>query len=494
GKVEIRDAKHLWGKTTGECQKLIQEELGDRGIRIAQIGLAGEKLVRYACIVNDISHAAGRTGMGAVMGSKNLRAIAVRGHRKVALSNARVVNSLARWIRDNFRQDKFAASLNEDGTAGGLIGFSKAGGLPTRNFQQGVFEGADRISAAMINEKILVGRRGCYACPIRCKANVAVGEPYNVDPLYGGPEYETLAALGSNCGIDNLEAIAKGNELCSTYGLDTISTGVNIAFVMECFEQGILTEKDTGGLKLNFGNAQAMVQLVEMIAKREGIGAVLAEGVARAAATIGNGAEDCALHIKGQELPMHEPRFKPGIGLGYAISPTGADHCHNIHDTIYTKRVAAELNALGILEPLPRQELSSAKVRVLVYGIQWRHLINCLVFCYFVPLKPPQISELVSGITGWDTTVWELMKAGERCVNMTRAFNIREGKGKTDDCLPRRFFTPFTSGPLEGASIDKEELDQAIDTYYSMVGWDKVKGAPTLTKLQELGIEWVTKV
>jgi len=204
--------------------------------------------------------------------------------------------------------------MSENGTAGGLMALNTAGGLPTRNFQQGVFEGAEKISGETINESILVGRRSCYACPIRCKPEVAVGEPYNVDPIYGGPEYETLASLGSNCGIDNLEAIAKGNELCSAYGLDTISTGASIAFAMECFEQGILTEKDTGGLKLNFGNAQAMMQLIGMIARREDIGEVLAEGVARAAQVLGRGAEDFALHSKGQELPMHEPRYKPGWG------------------------------------------------------------------------------------------------------------------------------------------------------------------------------------
>lgn len=332
---------------------------------------------------------------------------------------------------------------------------------------------------------------------MRCKPKVAVGKPYNVNPSYGGPEYQTLASLGSNCGIDNLEAIAKGNELCSAYGLDTISTGANIAFAMECFEQGILTEKDTGGLKLNFGNAQAMVQLIEMVAKREGIGEVLAEGVARAARVFGKGAEDFALHIKGQELPMHEPRYKSGMGLGYTISPTGADHCHNMHDHFYTSRPflsrAAQLKTLGIFEPLPCQDLSPAKVRMLVYMSQWQHTVNCLVFCYFVQLHPPQIADLMRGITGWDTTVWELMKVGERCINMARAFNIREGLGKDDDYLPRRFFTPFTSGPLKGVSIDKNELDQAIDTYYAMVGWDK-NGAPTLAKLQELGIEWVAGV
>jgi len=493
GRVEIKDAKHLWGKTTGECQQLIQKELGDKGVRIAQIGPAGENLIRYACVVNDLAHVAGRTGMGAVMGSKKLKAIAVRGRKKVALSDATAVSSLAKWVRDNSKLNAFMASLNKDGTAGVLVGLSKAGGLPTCNFQQGVFSGADKISAEALRS-MLVGRRGCYACPVNCKPRVAVGEPYNVNPIYGGPEYETLASLGSNCGIDNLEAIAKGNELCNAYGLDTISTGVNIAFAMECFEQGILTEKDCGGLKLNFGNAQAMVQLIEMIARREGIGEVLAEGVARAAKVFGKGAESFAMHIKGQEIPLHEPRYKAGMGVGYTISPTGADHSHNIHDSMYTKAPfsgrAAELAALGISEPLPSQDLSPDKVRMLVYISLWRHVTNCLVFCTFVQLSPGQIAELVRGITGWNTTVWELMKVGERCVNMTRAFNIREGMNKNDDDLPRRFATPFTSGPLAGVSIDKEELDRAITTYYTITGWDK-DGVPTLAKLQELGIEWV---
>jgi len=373
------------------------------------------------------------------------------------------------------------------------MALNAAGGLPTRNFHQGVFDGADKISGEALKNSILIGRRGCYACPIRCKPEVAVAEPYNVDPIYGGPEYETLASLGSNCGIDNLEAIAKGNELCNAYGLDTISTGANIAFAMECFEQGILTKKDSSGLKLNFGNAQAMVQLIEMIANKEGIGELLADGVARAASVIGKGAENFALHIKGQEIPMHEPRFKPGMGVGYTISPTGADHCHNIHDSLYTRRVSGALKALGILEPLPGQDLSPAKVRMLVSGSLWQHTLNCLVFCNFVPLSPEQIADLVAGITGWDTSIWELMKVGERCVNMARAFNIRQGMTKDDDYLPHRCFTPFTAGPLTGVSIDRRELDQAIDTYYAMVGWDE-NGAPTLAKLQELGIEWVAGV
>lgn len=492
-RVEIKDARHLWGKTTGESQQLIREELGDKGVRTAQIGPAGENLVRYACVVNDLAHVAGRTGMGAVMGSKRLKAIAVRGNKKVALFDAAAVGSLAKWLRENVKQHKFMVSLSENGTAGVLAGLNRDGGLPTHNFRQGVFDGVDKISAKAM-KSILVGRRSCYACPVHCKPKVAVEAPYNVNPIYGGPEYETLASLGSNCGVDNLEAIAKGHELCNAYGLDSISTGGNIAFAIECFEKGILTEKDCDGLKLNFGNAQAMLQLIEMIARREGIGEVLAEGVARAAGEFGNGAENFALHVKGQEIPMHEPRYKPGMGVGYTMSPTGADHSHNIHDSMYTSAPflgrAAELDALSIFEPLPCQELSSAKVRMLVYISLWRYLANCLVLCNFIQFSPNQIAELVRGITGWDTTVWGLMKVGERCNNMARAFNVREGINKKDDFLPDRFFTQFTSGPLKGVNIDKKELDQAIAAYYAMMGWDN-NGVPTPAKLQELGIDWV---
>ena len=491
GKVEIKDARHLWGKTTGECEKLIRKELGDRSVRVAQIGIAGENQVRYACGVNDINHAAGRTGMGAVMGSKKLKAIAVRGHQPVSLSDATMVRSFARRLRDDCKTIRSAVDMSKNGTASGLMALNTAGGLPTRNFREGVFEGAEKISGEAVNENILVGRGGCYACTIRCKPEVAIKKPYNVDPVYGGPEYETLAALGSNCGIDNLEAIAKGNELCSAYGLDTISTGVCIAFAMECFEQGILNERDTEGLKLNFGNADAMLKLVEMIARKEGVGMVLAHGVARAAAAFGDGAEQFAMHVKGQEIPMHEPRYKQGLGVGYAMSPTGADHCHNVHDTAYTDRIPGSLRPFGVFQPMPNDELSPAKIRILVYGSLWQHVLDCLVFCQFIPLRPGQIADLVRGVTGWDTSLWELMKVGERCINVARAFNVREGMGRNEDYLPSRFFTPFTSGPLKGVNVDDGEMSQAIDTYCAMVGWDG-DGVPTLTKLQELGIEWVS--
>jgi aldehyde:ferredoxin oxidoreductase len=491
-KAEIKDARHLWGKTTLEVQKLIQKELGSTAIRVTQIGPAGENQVHYACIVNDINHAAGRTGLGAVMGSKNLRAIAVRGHGKIPLADEKAVSALAKWLRDDCKVNRGAVGMSQNGTSGLVAGFNMIGALPTLNFQQGTFEGAEKLSAATINETILVKRGGCYACPIRCKPHVAVDGTYKVDPAYGGPEYETLASLGSSCGIDNLEAVARGNQLCSAYGLDTISTGVTIAFAMECFEKGIITEKDTGGLKLNFGNADAMLEIIEQIAHRDGFGKVLADGSAQASKSIGRGAEELAMHVRGQEIPMHEPRYKQGLGLGYTISPTGADHCHNMHDTGYERRIGSAGSAMGILETISSQELSPRKVRLQLYGSLWQHTLNCLIFCQFVPFSSDKMASLVNGITGWNTNLWELMKVGERFVNMGRAFNVREGRGKANDFLPKRFLTPFDSGPLEGVAIKKEELEQALKTYYGMAGWDS-EGKPTKVKLEELDIGWVAE-
>ena len=492
GNVEIKDAGHLWGKTTLECQKAIQKELGGGRVRVCQIGMGGENQVRYACVINDINHAAGRSGIGAVMGSKNLRAIAARGSHKVELADAKSVSSIARTLRD-FLKARSDTGMSKNGTAGGLMGFNAIGNLPTRNFKYGQFEGAEKISGDAINEQVLIKRGTCFACALACKPEVKVGKPYDVEPIYGGPEYETLGALGSNCGIDNLEAICKANQQCGAYGIDTIATGDTIAFAMECFENGILTEKDTGGIKLNFGNVEAMLQLVEMIARKEGIGELLAEGTARAAKEIGKGAEEFAMQVKGQEIPMHEPRCKQGLGLGYTMSPTGADHCHNIHDHAFAFRVTDRMKALGIFDTVPPQELSANKVKLVINGSLWQHLLNSLVFCQFVSLGPDRMIPLVNGITGWNTDYWELMKVGERCITMARAYNIREGMTKADDWLPKRFLTAFDSGPLQGVAVKEKELAEARDTYYAMVGWDN-DGKPTLPKLQELGIEWVADV
>ncbi|MBI4288111.1 MAG: aldehyde ferredoxin oxidoreductase family protein [Chloroflexi bacterium] len=491
GKAELRDAGHLWGKATAETQKLLRDEHGDPGLRVAQIGPAGERLVRYACIINDLHDAAGRTGLGAVMGSKNLKAIAVRGRNRLAVAEPKTVSDLGRWLRDNVMS--LAKPMYDQGTSRLVTGLNKSGGLPTRNFQTSYFEGAAKISGEAMRNSILVGRHSCYACPVRCKRVVEVkGPTYHVSPDYGGPEYETIAALGSDCGVDDLAAIAKGSELCNAYGMDTISAGATIAFAMECFENGLLTDGDTGGTQLRFGNAAGMVEMVEKIAQRKGLGNLLAEGSARAARKIGQGAERFAMHVKGQEAPMHEPRLKQGLGLGYALSPTGADHCHNLHDIYYTSKGPGLENfkALGITQPLPASDLSPAKVRMLLYNSQWMWTLNSLAYCLFVPLNYGQVTELLRGATGWNASLWEMMKVGDRVRTMARWFNVREGLADSDDVLPDRFFTPPASGPLASTSIDKAKLDAARATYYAMTGWDD-KGKPRPEKLAELALDWL---
>ena len=493
GEAEIRNASHLWGKVTGDSQRIIREELGDKLIRVAQIGPGGEKLVRYACVINDLHHAAGRTGMGTVMSSKNLKAVAVRGHEKAKVADAEKLKELARWLvrRIGSRQEQWGGTGEDI-----MEAFVSSGNLPIRNFRDGDFPNAKALDARTIKETISIGMENCYACPVRCKKVVKVEEPWRVDPIYGGPEYEALAAFGSNCGVDDLKAVCKANEICNRYSLDVLSTGNTIAFAMECYENGVLTDTDTGGVKLKFGNAQAMVQIVKMIGRREGLGELLAEGVKRAAEKIGKGAERFAIHVKGQEFPMHEPRLKRGLGLGYTISPTGAEHMHNLNDPYVADSRYIEslgLAALGILEPVPLEDLGPRKVRAFIYYVDWQIVDNCLLMCYFLPWDYIQKIEIVRAVTGWNTTAWELMKVGERITTMARTFNVREGFTKNDDWLPERFFHPKTSGALSETAVDPAKLEKARSIYYKMMGWDE-NGVPTRTKLEELDVAWVAQM
>ncbi|MEM2643926.1 MAG: aldehyde ferredoxin oxidoreductase family protein [Candidatus Bathyarchaeia archaeon] len=491
GEAEIMDAKHLWGKDTGETQTIIRRELGDNLIRVASIGPGGENLVRFACIIVDLRNAAGRTGMGAVMGSKNLKAIAVRGRERVEVYDPNKLRELSRWLNENMSKFRFVNDLHNYGTGAGMDAGAASGNLPFRNFRDGGFPSPEKLDARTIKKTISIGMEGCYACSVRCKKVVRIGEPWSVDPAYGGPEYEALAALGSNCGIDNLEAVTKANELCNRYSLDVISTGVTIAFAMECYENGIISSEDTGGLELRFGNAEAMVKMVENIAYRKGLGKILAEGVRGASKTIGRGSEKYAMHVKGLEIPMHEPRLKRALGLGYAVSPTGADHMHNMHDTGLASSgpMLDALSSLGVLEPIPLEDLGPKKIRAFIYYVDWRVLDNCLLICDFLPWDFNQKTEIVRAVTGWNTSAWELMKAGERVITMARIFNIREGFSKKDDWLPERFFKPTRGGPLSNTSLDPNIFRNALELYYEMMGWSK-DGVPTRARLEELDIGW----
>ncbi|MFX0002050.1 MAG: aldehyde ferredoxin oxidoreductase family protein [Candidatus Hodarchaeota archaeon] len=490
GKAELRDASHLWGKLTGDAQKIIQEELDDNLIRVAQIGPGGEQLVRYACVINDLRNAAGRTGMGAVMGSKNLKAIAVRGHKKLEVNDKEKLRAKIKEF--NEVAYKPMRGYFEYGTGGAIMErFATSGNLPTRNFRDGNFSGAKTLDPSIMKDEINLKMEACYACSIRCKKIVEIETPWKVDPTYGGPEYESIGAFGSNCGVHDIKAVCKANEFCNKYSLDTISTGVSIGFAMECYENGLITDKDTNGIKLNFGNAEAMVQMVEMIAKREGLGDILAEGVKRASQKLKNGSEKFAMHVKGQEIPMHEPRLKQGLGVGYTVSPTGAEHMANMHDTsVASERSIAFHSAIGILEPLKVDDLGSKKIRALTYISNWQNLYNALLICYFLPWDYVDAPEILRAVTGWYTSTWELMKVGERITTMARVFNIREGFTKKDDWLPERFFKPHTSGELNETSVNPDELKNAITTYYNMMGWNE-DGIPTKSKLKELELEWL---
>jgi len=497
GNAELRDAAHLWGKLSCEVQDLLTAET-DKRARVLQCGPAGEKGCLHANIVNELKHFNGRTGLGAVMGSKRLRAIAVRGHGKLEAKDPQGLEAVMKWFREHY--DRNADMLHKFGTPRNTVLMSADGILPSYNFQRGQFEQAREVSGQHMAETILERRGTCFACAIACKRDVNVPER-GVTSKYGGPEYETIASSGPACGIGDLKAIAKFHQLCGEYVMDTISVGMAIAFAMECFENGILTAADTDGLELRFGNAEAMLAVAEKIGKREGFGVLLADGVKRAAEKIGKGAERFALHVKGQEIPMHEPRGKQGLSLAYATAPTGADHMRGAHDPTFEglhPSGAHALEPLGLCEPIPRLELSPRKVRAYYYASMWHHLCSSMGVCQLAiqpvdVLAMTQVVNLMGAVTGWDTSLWELVKVAERGKALARVVNCREGFTAKDDRLPQRLHEAFTDGPLKGVRIDPDQFARAVRLYHQMEGWDPDTGWPTFAKLAELGVEWAAK-
>ncbi|MBI3963121.1 MAG: aldehyde ferredoxin oxidoreductase family protein [Deinococcus sp.] len=500
GQAELRDAGHLWGKVTGDAEAEIKRELGDDKIEVAQIGPAGEKLVRFAAIINMSNRAHGRTGLGAVMGSKNLKAIAVRGTQRPPFAHPKLVGELSKRWAQNIPNVPSIDNLGKYGTAGVVSFQQMTGGLPTANYSSGFFAGYEKITGETMYDTILKERDTCYACAVRCK-RVVEEEQRKVHPHYGGPEYETVATFGSYCSVDDLSAVAKANELCNMYGVDTISAGATVAFAMDCYQHGIITKKQTGGAELKFGNADAMLQILEMTLKRQGLGDTLAEGSARAAAKLGKGAPDLVVTVKGQELPAHMPQVKRSLGLIYAVNPFGADHESSDHDTGYTEKSdrlgLAKLAELGLTSPRPAHVLDQEKVRF-AYRTQLAHsTLDTMDLCSFVYgpswqlAGPNDMVELARAVTGWDITLDELMQLGERRLNMLRAFNAREGIGREADTLPKKLFKPLKGGKTDGVVLSKEELEQALDSYFTMAGWNPKTGKPTASKLKELGLDWV---
>ena len=498
GKAEIKDASSLWGRVTGEAQELIRQELGDEKIEVVQIGPGGENLVRYACVTGGLSHFGGRTGMGAVMGSKNLKAIAVRGKRAYAFHDENGVKKMAKKGAAAFKESEMHQSFQKYGTAMTVEYLKGLGHIVTRNFQSSEFELTDEINGQKLSETFLTGNETCYSCVIRCKRVVEADEPFRIEGIYGGPEYETLGMLGSNLGIGDLAIICKANEICNKNTLDTVSAGGMIAFAMECFERGIITQKETGGLDLRFGDGEAALKLLEMIVSRQGVGDILADGYPRAIAEWGEGCRELAMQVKDQPFPAHMPRIKPSQGLMYAVNPFGADHMSSEHDWI----AAAEgdiTRGLGITDFTENTEgLDAIKVRAVMLSQFFYSLLDTLTLCDFcwgpgALFSYSDIPEFIRAVTGWQASFFELMKAGERRINLMRAFNARQGFSREQDKLPARMFEPLPTGKSKGKKLDPDRLKEALSEYYAMMNWDVETGNPTKGKLMELGLTWVAE-
>lgn len=496
--IEFRDAAHLWGQQTYLVEQAIRRELGDDRVRVAQIGPAGENQVLYSAVMHDVTRAAGRNGAGAVMGSKNLKAVAVRGSTTVPVAARKDVAKVAKWLGANYKE--LAAWATRDigqGTQGALASLAHVGGLPTKNFSEPVFENAELLSGDRNYEMLLKDRDTCQACPIECKQVFEHDDPNpyrKLNPEYGGPEYEGMGAFGPICGVDDNIAVSKANELSNAYGLDVISTGMSIGFVMECFERGVITTEDTGGIEFRWGDADLLVRAVEMIARREGFGDVMAEGVARMSKRFGPETEPYNITVKGQELPMHEPRLKAAMGVGYSVAPVGADHMMNMHDTAFMKagrgidRVNSALPEGEKIEPLSPKVLNEDKLRLLHTEVNWSHFQDCAISCLFYPYDYKHLADALSGVTGIQYTITDILDVGARAQTLSRLFNYREGFTVEDDTLPKRVRTAFDEGPLAGIEITDSDFAWAKRRFYELMGWDPDTGAPTKECLSALDL------
>ena len=486
-KAELRSAKHLWGKSVSETTRLIKAEAGER-LNVASIGIAGENRVLYAAIINDLHRAAGRCGMGAVMGSKGLKAIAVSGKEEVKIADPVGFAKVSKKQYELLAQVLIRIAMETYGTNMAIDLVNVRGAFPTRNWQTGVFPNLDEISSVAMNEKVLVKRVGCFACPIKCGRQTEIRKGPYAGTKGEGPEYESVGALGGMCGIDDMEAITMAHYLCDDYGLDTISTGSTIGFAMECYEKGALSKSDTEGLELEFGNPEIMIALLHKIAKREGIGDLLAEGVKRASGKIGKGTERFAMHVKGLELPAYDSRALQLSGLAYASANRGGDHITAyIQGPTFLDYPFLIVDESRVKDPLVADPSEVFIVKDLEDALT---VFDCVGACKFMGmgLATPEWIDLIRYGLGWmDFTVNEFRTTGERVYNFARSYSIREGLTQAGDTLPKRLLEdPLPEGPAKGKV---NELAPLLDAYYELRGWDKSTGKPTQEKLKELGLD-----
>lgn len=485
GKAKILDAEGIWGMKTADTDEILKEKHGQ--VRVASIGPAGEKLIMQSCIINDCNRAAGRPGFGAVMGSKNLKAVVVKGGLRKQIHDEKAFNQARRQFSKDLNEDPFMSALGKYGTSIGLESLNELGILPTKNFQEGEFEKAKDISGKILYEKFLKGRDNCTGCPVRCKRVVSTefnGE--KVEEIYGGPEYETIGAFGSLCLNDNLASIALANQKCNAYGLDTISIGNITAFVMEATEKGLIEDEE--GLK--WGDPKGIVSLIDKIVERKGIGALLAKGLKHTASELG---ADFAVHVKGLEVPLHEPRGKKGLAISYATSPRGATHLEAMHDEMF-EGIEHPTPEIGVNEPIDRFKWTDKAKLCKIYEDLYS-FVNSLIICGFVSWNRvtsekyypfPNIRKAVESITGLNIDVEKMMEIGERNYVIRKILTAKEGLEKKDDDLPKRLKQPLQEGASKDASVPDEILRRQIDKYYLLRGFDSY--GPTDERLKYLDL------
>ncbi len=502
GKFELQDAAHLMGKITGDVDAILHQEV-DPKAEILQHGPAAEKGVLFSSLLSMSNRNNGRTGMGLVMASKNLKAVVVRGTRKMQLADAKGVTALNRVGPKDLPNNPDMDGLAKYGTASVVMPQNSMGTLPTFNYNEGQFENCEPISGEKMAETILRERETCYACVVKCKRVVEIKEgAYKADPNYGGPEYETLGTFGSYCGISDLAAVALANQICNENAVDTIACGATIAFAMECYEKGIITKEQTGGLELKFGSVDAMLTALNQIVNNEGVlGKVLSQGSERAAKVWGNGADECLITVKGAEMPAHMPQAKRSLALIYSVNPFGADHQSSEHDWMIEDGIASDLymgrlSLLGMPNKLEPMSLGVDKVKFAWLTEVFYSMLDSLELCQFVwgpgwtLYGPKETVDFVNATTGWDVTLEELMAVGIRRLNLMRTFNAREGIDRKADKLPKKFYKALQgSGPTAGIALKEADLNFAIDEYYKLAGWTN-NGVPTRDSLKKVDIEW----
>jgi aldehyde:ferredoxin oxidoreductase len=496
--VEILPAKDLWGRNTAETTDMIRERHGDKEIEVASIGQGGERLVRFACIMNNYQDTAGRGGLGAVMGSKNLKAVAARGSKAITVADDDKFMKLVDDAHERVLKQPQAQQMTKYGTPLLVAYKSKIGEFPTRNHQTGIFKNSDKLNADTIRAKYFAKTRSCFACRIMCKKVNRIPEGRYKGTIAGGPEYESIYSLGTNCGVDDFGAVLKANLLCNLYGIDSISAGCAVGWLMECYEKGLVMRKQCDGLDLKWGNHEAMVTLIEKIAKREGIGDLLAEGSYRAAKKLGKGSE-YVMHVKKMDISGQDGRTHRSVALTHAISVRGADHLRSLvtvdqlgYEETAMKRYGKE-KMPEICDPYTEKYKAMAvKDTEDAFAIR-DSLIVCWYSCGWPPIFwMPDFAAIASAATGIEKFggLEELYHIAQRICNLRRAFNVREGLDRRHDALPRRFtHEPMPEGPGKGQVAN---LELMLREYYEFRGWDR-RGIPTKRTLTELGLSDVAE-